>query len=168
MARRRRRQRITLIAVCVFLLLLFLAAYAAANLAAFGVVVELRGRTDLADYAGLARTRPWLFTGLVIAFLSMVGIPPLGGFAGKLALFAATIDAGYTWLAVLAVINSVISLAYYARVLGPGYFEPAPGPVPVLSTSAAVATGIAVVATVATGVVAEPLLRTFTDALLLP
>lgn len=149
-------------------LLLFLAAYAAANLAAFGVVVELRGRTDLADYAGLARTRPWLFTGLVIAFLSMVGIPPLGGFAGKLALFAATIDAGYTWLAVLAVINSVISLAYYARVLGPGYFEPAPGPVPVLGKTAAVATGVAVIATIGTGVAAEPLLQTFTGALLLP
>lgn len=149
-------------------LLLFLAAYAAANLAAFGVVVELRGRTDLADYAGLGRARPWLFTALVIAFLSMVGIPPLGGFAGKLALFAATIDAGYTWLAVLAVVNSVVSLAYYARVLGPGYFDPAVRRVPVLGRSAAVATGIAVVATVATGVAAEPLLRTFTDTLLLP
>lgn len=149
-------------------LLLFLAAYAAANLAAFGVVVELRGRTDLADYAGLARRRPWLFTALVLAFLSMVGIPPLGGFAGKLALFAATIDAGFSWLALLAVINSVVSLAYYARVLGPGYFDPAPGPVPVLGTTAAVATGVAVIATIGTGVAAEPLLQTFTGALLLP
>jgi NADH-quinone oxidoreductase subunit N len=149
-------------------LLLFLAAYAAANLAAFGVVVELRGRTELSDYAGLARARPWLFTALVIAFLSMVGIPPLGGFAGKLTLFAATIDAGYAWLAVLAVINSVVSFAYYARVLGPGYAEPAPAAVPLLGRSAAVATGIAVVATIATGVAAEPLLRTFTDAVLLP
>ena len=77
-------------------------------------------------------------------------------------------SAGYTWLAILAVLNSVVSLAYHARVLGPGYFEPAPGPVPVLGPSAAVATGGAVLATVATGVVAEPLLRTFTDALLLP
>ena len=149
-------------------LLLFLAAYAAANLAAFGVVVELRGRTALRDYAGLGRTHPWLLTVLVVAFLSMVGIPPLGGFAGKLALFAATIDAGYTWLAVLAVVNSVVSLFYYARVLGPGYFEAGATPVPVLGSVAAVATGVAATATVLVGVAAEPLLRTFSAAALLP
>lgn len=150
-------------------LLLFLAAYAAANLAAFGVVVHLRGRTDLSDYEGLARTRPWMFTALVVAFLSMVGIPPLGGFAGKLALFAATIDAGYAWLAVLAVVNSVVSLAYYARVIGPGYFDAAgPAPVSVLGLPSAVATGLAVVATIVTGVGAEPLLSVLAEASILP
>ena len=149
-------------------LLLFLAAYAAANLAAFGVVVELRGRTDLGDYGGLARTRPWLFAALTLAFLSLVGIPPLGGFAGKLALFAATIDAGYTWLAVLAVVNSVASLFYYARVIGPAYFEPAVRPAPVLGTSAAVATAIGAAATIAIGLAAEPLVAAFTGAQLLP
>ncbi|MDQ3342895.1 MAG: NADH-quinone oxidoreductase subunit N, partial [Actinomycetota bacterium] len=121
-------------------LLLFLGAYAAANLAAFGVVVELRGRTAIGDYAGLGKARPWLLVALTVAFLSMVGIPPLGGFAGKLALFAATIDAGYAWLAVLAVVNSVASLFYYVRVIGPGYFQPAAGPVPVLGSIAAVST----------------------------
>ena len=149
-------------------LLLFLAAYAAANLAAFGVVVELRGRTAIADYRGLAKARPWLFALLTVAFLSLVGIPPLGGFAGKLALFAATMDAGYEWLAILAVINSVASLFYYARVIGPGYFEPAPGPAPVLGAPAAVVTGIAGAATVAIGVMAEPLVGAFTAAQLLP
>jgi NADH-quinone oxidoreductase subunit N len=149
-------------------LLLFLAAYAAANLAAFGVVVELRGRTAIGDYAGLARTHPWLYTALVIAFLSMVGIPPLGGFAGKLALFAVTIDAGYTWLAVLAVVNSVVSLAYYARVLGPGYTEAADRRVPVLGRSAAAATGVSAMATVLLGVAAEPLLSAVADASILP
>ena len=149
-------------------LLLFLAAYAAANLAAFGVVVELRGRTAMGAYAGLARARPWLFAALTVAFLSMVGIPPLGGFAGKLALFAATMDAGYEWLAVLAVVNSVASLFYYARVIGPAYFQAAPAAVPLLGLSAAVATGVAAVATVAIGLAAEPLLAAFTRAQLLP
>ena len=149
-------------------LLLFLAAYAAANLAAFGVVVELRGRTAIADYAGLGRARPWLLLALAVAFLSMVGIPPLGGFAGKLALFAATIDAGYAWLAVLAVVNSVASLFYYARVIGPGYFQPAAAPVPVLGSAAAAATGVAAAATVLVGLAAEPLLAAFTTARLLP
>jgi NADH-quinone oxidoreductase subunit N len=149
-------------------LLLFLAAYAAANLAAFGVVVELRGRTAIGDYAGLGKARPWLLVSLTIAFLSMVGIPPLGGFAGKLALFAATIDAGYTWLAVLAVVNSVASLFYYARVIGPGYFEPAPAAVPVLGSVAATATAVAAMLTVLVGIAAEPLLSAFQGATLLP
>ena len=149
-------------------LLLFLTAYAAANLAAFGVVVELRGRTAIGEYAGLSRTRPWLYATLVVAFLSMVGIPPLGGFAGKLALFGATLDAGYAWLAVLAVVNSVASLFYYARVLGPGYFQPAQKPLPVLGAWAGTATGLAAVATVAVGLAAEPLLAQFATAELLP
>ena len=149
-------------------MLLFLAAYAAANLATFGVVIQLRGRTAIADYAGLARARPWLYTALVLAFLSMIGIPPLGGFAGKLALFAATIDAGYGWLAVLAVVNSVVSVFYYLRVIGPGYTEPAPAAVPVLGHSTAAAVAVVSVAVVAIGLVAEPLIAVFRDASLLP
>ena len=149
-------------------LLFFLIAYAVANLAAFGVVTELRGRADIGELAGLARTRPWLFAALVLAFLSMIGIPPLVGFAGKLALFGATIQAGYTWLAVLAVVNSVVSLFYYARVMGPAYFEPAERVVPVLGTSAAVATGVATALVVVLGLAAEPLFRLLTTARMLP
>lgn len=145
----------------------FLAAYVVANLAAFGVVVELRGRTDLASYHGLARARPLLFAGLVVAFLSFVGIPPLAGFVAKLQLFAATIEAGYTWLAVLAVLNTVASLFYYLRVLGPAYFEPpAAAPLPVLGRWAAAATHACVVAVVVLGVGAQPLLDGITGELL--
>ncbi len=108
-------------------LIYFVGAYALGNLAAFGVVVELRGLSDRHKYAGLSRARPWLAVTLVVAFLSFVGVPPLAGFVGKLALFAATIDAGYAWLAVVAAANSVLSLAYYLRVLGPAYLG-APGP----------------------------------------
>ncbi|MEO8910619.1 MAG: NADH-quinone oxidoreductase subunit N [Gemmatimonadaceae bacterium] len=107
-------------------LVYFLAAYALGNVGAFAVVVALRGLAKRERYAGLARSHPWLAAALTICFLSFVGIPPLAGFAGKLTLFGATIDAGYTWLAVLAVLNSVLSLAYYARFLGPIYFDEAP------------------------------------------
>jgi NADH-quinone oxidoreductase subunit N len=100
-------------------LLYFLLAYALANLTAFAVVTELRGRTRLDDYPGLARGRPLLAAALAVSFLSLVGIPPLAGFAAKLTLFAAAIDAGYAWLAALAVVNTVVSLFYYLRVLGP-------------------------------------------------
>lgn len=150
-------------------ILYFLLAYVIGNLCAFGVVVELRGRADIASYGGLARGRPLLFASLVVAFLSFVGIPPLAGFVAKLQLFAATIDAGYTWLAVLAVVNTVASLFYYLRVLGPAYFVAPPAvPVPVLGRwSAAVTIGSAA-AIVVLGVAAQPLLDSFAGAGLLP
>jgi len=138
-------------------LLFFLAAYALGNMAAFGVVVELRGLTDRGAYRGLAGPHPWLIGGLAVSFLSFVGIPPLGGFAAKLLLMGAVIDAGYTWLAVLTIINSAISLFYYARVLGPAYFGAAARPRPVLGRWAGAAVLVAVVGVVAIGVVAQPL-----------
>ena len=148
--------------------LLFLVAYALANLAAFGVVAELRGARDRAAYAGLARSHPWLLAALVLSFLSMVGIPPLIGFAGKLALFAATIDAGYAWLALLAVANTVVSLYYYVRVVGPAYTEAPLRALPRLGRWTATATGVTAVALVAGGLAAEPLLDFFAGALLAP
>src|SRR3546814_13133295 len=88
-------------------------------------------RTDtLFPYTTLFRSL--LALALVVSFLSFVGIPPLAGFTAKLSLFAATIDAGYAWLAVVAVINSVVSLVYYLRVIAPAYFEPLVAPIPVL------------------------------------
>jgi len=150
-------------------ILYFLLAYVIANLAAFGVVVELRGRADIAAYGGLARSRPLLATALVLAFLSFVGIPPLAGFVAKLQLFLAAIDAGYTWLAVLAVANTVASLFYYLRVLGPSYFEaPPPVPLPALGRWAAIATVLSAAALVVAGVGAQPLLDAFTGTGLVP
>ncbi len=149
-------------------LLLFMAAYALANTAAFGVVVELRGRTNIGSYRGLAAAHPWLAAALALSLLSLVGVPPLAGFTGKLTLFAATIDAGYLWLAVLGVGNTVVSLFYYLRVLGPVYFEAAPAPAPVLGRWAGTATLAAALGVVVAGVAAEPLLAGFTSARLLP
>lgn len=149
-------------------LLYFLLAYVLANIAAFAVVVQLRGRTDRLAYAGLARARPVLAATLTITLLSFIGVPPLAGFAAKLALFAAAIDSGYGWLAVLGAINTVVSIAYYARVLAPMYFDDLPGPVPVLARTAgftAIVTGAAVVAA---GVAAEPFFRAFDEIGLLP
>lgn len=149
-------------------LLFFLIAYAAANLAAFGVVIELRGQSGRARYAGLSRSHPVLALALVIAFLSLVGVPPLAGFGAKLALFGAAMDAGYTWLAVLAVANSVVSLAYYARVLSPAYFQPLPGrPLPALGRWARLGTVAAAAGAVIFGILAEPLLAGFDVSLLL-
>ena len=150
-------------------ILYFLLAYVVANLAAFGVVTELRGRSDIASYAGLARSRPLLATALVVAFLSFVGIPPLAGFFAKVQLFLATIDAGYTWLAVLAVVNTVASLFYYLRVLGPSYFEaPPPVPLPALGPYAGRITIASAAALLILGLAAQPLLDAFGRGGLLP
>ena len=102
-------------------LVMFIFAYALGNLTAFGVVVSLRGRTKLKDYQGLFRRRPWHAASLTLAFLSLTGIPPLIGFAAKLALFGAAIKSGFVWLAVVAVLNTVVSLFYYLRVVAVMY-----------------------------------------------
>jgi len=100
--------------------------------------------------------------------LSFVDIPPLAGFVAKLQLFLAAIDAGYTWLAVLAVANTVVSLFYYLRVLGPSYFEETPQiALPVLGRWAAAATLTSAAALVVLGIGAQPLLDAFAQGGLL-
>ena len=153
-------------------LLYFLAAYVLGNLAAFGVVVALRGLADRTSYAGLARRRPWLAFAMTISLLSFIGVPPLAGFAAKLTLFGATIDAGYGWLAIVAAINTVISVAYYVRVFVPMYFEEAAvedaasfalvGPLAVAGASAA-ALGLLVI-----GIWNGPVFGAFSAGSLLP
>ncbi|MBU6532442.1 NADH-quinone oxidoreductase subunit N [Streptomyces ambofaciens] len=100
-------------------LLFYLAAYAATNLGAFAVVTELPAARALADYRGLARSHPGLAGVLVVCLLGLVGTPPTGVFVGKLEIFSAAIDGGYTWLAAFAVANTVASLFYYLRWLAP-------------------------------------------------
>jgi len=149
-------------------LLFFVTAYAAAQLAVFGVVTELRGRTALADYRGLAGRRPLLAVAFGLALLSFVGIPPLGGFTGKLLLFTAAIDGGYAWLAAVAVANTVVSLFYYLRVLAPVVLDEQAAPVPVLGRWAAVGTAAATTMVVGLGLGAQPFLHAATSARLLP
>lgn len=100
-------------------IILFAAAYAAMNLGAFAVVAAT-GRT-LKDFDGLGRGRPLMGIAMVVFLLSLVGIPPLAGFVGKFMLFAAAVDVQFTWLAVVAIINSVLSLAVYLRIVVPMY-----------------------------------------------
>jgi NADH-quinone oxidoreductase subunit N len=91
------------------------------NLGAFGVVLALGRRgephEEIDDYAGLGFRSPLLGTAMAIFMLSLTGIPPLAGFAGKVYVFTAAVREGYVALAVIGVINSVISAGYYVRVL---------------------------------------------------
>jgi len=148
-------------------LLFFLLAYVPANLAAFGVVVELRGRSAIADYAGLARSRPGLAGTLALSFLSFIGVPPLSGFVAKLLLFLVAIEVGYTWLAVVAAVNTVVSIFYYVRVLAPAYFGDLRSPLPVLGRAAGWTALASAAGLVVTGIAAEPFTAAFKAAGLL-
>ncbi len=148
-------------------LLFFLAAYVPGNFAAFGTVVALRGRTALAEYAGVARVRPWLAGSLALSFLSFIGVPPLSGFVAKLLLFLVAIQAGFAWLAIVAAINTVISIFYYVRVLAPVYFGDAAGAMPTLGRLSDRTTVTMAAILVLTGVIAEPLVAAFSTATLL-
>jgi NADH-quinone oxidoreductase subunit N len=141
-------------------------AYAAMNLAAFAVVVAVqreRGSVDLDAFRGLGRTHPWWTVALVVSFLSLLGLPPLAGFVGKLEVFLAAIDAGQAWLAVIAVVNTVISLYYYMRVIGPAVLDRPAADASSRTRSAGspltVVLTVTAAATVGFGIAAEPLLR---------
>ncbi len=114
--------------------LFYLGAYALMNIGAFGILVWIRNRRafryTLDEVAGLARSMPWTALAMTLFMLSLTGIPPLVGFWGKLYLFTAIVNAGMTWLAVLAVIMSAVSAYYYLRVVWYMYFREAPGAAP--------------------------------------
>lgn len=98
----------------------YLISYLVTNLAAFGIVA-LVGRTicsdDLEAYSGLYRRSPGLFWALLVAMLSLGGIPPFSGFVGKLLVFGGAVQGNLVWLAFIGVVTSVVGLYYYLNVL---------------------------------------------------
>jgi len=139
-------------------LIVFGAAYVAMNLGAFAIVM-VAGRT-LEDFKGLGRVAPVTGVAMVVFLLSLAGIPPLFGFVGKILLFAAAIDAGYLWLAVVAILNSVLALAVYLRVVVAMYHqrvEGAPSP-DAANPLIVVVWSVALVITLGFGVFAQLLL----------
>ncbi|MHB8899438.1 MAG: NADH-quinone oxidoreductase subunit N [Thermoguttaceae bacterium] len=105
----------------------YLAVYAFMNLGAFALVAFLRNRLgseELPDYAGLARRSPGLAVCAAVVMFSLVGLPPLAGFAAKFAIFAQTYRAGWLSLVVIGVINTVFSLFYYLRVVKTMVLDP--------------------------------------------
>ncbi len=136
-------------------LVVFAAAYAAMNLGAFAIVL-LAGK-ELRDFVGLGRSRPAAGVAMVVFLISLVGIPPLAGFVGKLLLFGAAIEVGFTWLAVAAILNSVLSLAVYLRVVAPMYGAPKRPP-PAVALPVTAVWVAALLATVGVGLAAQVLL----------
>jgi len=101
-------------------MMFYLLAYVVTNLAAFAVVIlfaRASGSDKISDYAGLSRRSPWLAFVLLIAFLSLAGMPPFAGFVAKIFVFKAAVDSGLIWLAFVGVLNSIVGLYYYLIVL---------------------------------------------------
>jgi NADH-quinone oxidoreductase subunit N len=122
--------------------LFYLVAYAFMNIVAFAVLIAVgkfdvptihdglrppsRGET-LEDLAGLGTRKPGLAAAMALSLLSLAGMPPLVGFLAKLYIFSAAVESGFAWLAVVGVVNSVLSVYYYLRVVVTMYMTPAAG-----------------------------------------
>jgi NADH-quinone oxidoreductase subunit N len=115
----------------------YLAIYLFMNIAAFATIIARERTTGLGDsldsVAGLARTHPWLAWPLTLSMLSLAGIPATAGFIGKFYLIDAAVSGGYTWLGVVIVIGSMISLGYYLPVIATMWMREAPAPLPALA-----------------------------------
>ena len=118
--------------------LFYLSAYAATNLAAFFAIIAITskvGSDQIDNFAGMARRAPVIAAVLALAMLSLIGIPPTAGFMGKLYLFNAAVQSDLVWLALVGVINSVVSAYYYLRVVRTMYVNPAESEEGVLSSA---------------------------------
>jgi NADH-quinone oxidoreductase subunit N len=109
-------------------LVFYLAAYALMNLAAFAVIVARERETHFGDdiraVRGLGAERPLLAWPLTISMLALAGFPATAGFIGKLYLIEALVEGDYTWLAVFIAVGTMISLAYYLRVIAAMWMRP--------------------------------------------
>jgi NADH-quinone oxidoreductase subunit N len=122
-------------------LALYIVIYLFMNLGGFAIVAFVRNALrseEIADYAGLIRRSPWMVICLAVIMFSLVGLPPLAGFLGKFAVFAALADAYVVvdraggsgnyllWLLIIGGVNTALSLYYYLRVVKVMTMDPEP------------------------------------------
>ncbi len=107
--------------------LFYMVIYVLTTLVTFGLILLLSHRgfecENIADLKGLNRRSPIMAAMLMLSMFSLAGIPPLAGFYAKLAVLQAVVGAGHIWLAVLAVVFSLIGAFYYLRVVKVAYFD---------------------------------------------
>src|SRR3989442_13688614 len=106
--------------------LFFILVYVLTNLGAFAGIIALANATGgekIEDFRGLAKRAPLLSAGTALCLLSLAGIPPMAGFVSKIFIFTAAWGTGQTVLVVVALINSIISLVYYGRIVKAMYFD---------------------------------------------
>ena len=101
-------------------ILFYLAVYSAMNLGAFAIIaVAEREEQGVAfeDYRGLASRHPWFSAAIALFLISLAGFPPTAGFVAKYGLFSVVIAKGYIWLVIIAVLNTLVSVYYYLRLV---------------------------------------------------
>jgi NADH-quinone oxidoreductase subunit N len=135
-------------------ILVYLIVYVLMNVGAFLVIIavaRVTGGEDIGDFRGLGSKAPLAALALTVFLFSLTGIPPFAGFAGKYLIFAAVVQRGGFWnvlLAVIGVVNSAVSLFYYARIIKAMYLEDAvderPLAVPAVYTGVLVALAVPV------------------------
>lgn len=112
----------------------YLLAYAFMNLGAFTLLIVSAGKgerlTSYKDFSGMGARSPLTALALTIMLFSLAGIPPTAGFTGKFYLFMAALEKGFVWLTVIAVINSVVSVFYYLRLVVHMYMREQDGDAP--------------------------------------
>jgi len=101
--------------------------YVLMNLGAFGMIMMLSRAgfeaENLDDFKGLNQRKPWYAFLMMLIMFSMAGVPPTVGFYAKLSVLQAVVNAGYVWLAVVAVMFSLIGAFYYLRIVKLMYFD---------------------------------------------
>lgn len=149
-------------------LLLYTTAYSLATIGAFAALLLMQeqrnGDTQITTFKGLYTTNPALAVALGIFMMSLAGLPLTAGFLGKYFLFSLTVGK-YTWLTVVAIINSAISIYYYFRIIVAMFFQPSEStaPTPLYVPQAyQVTLLIALIGILLLGVFPEPILSVFT------
>ncbi len=144
--------------------LVYLAAYTVMNIGAFAVVAVLSERENephlISDLAGQGWNRPVLALALTVCLFSLAGLPPFVGFTGKFMIFRAAVNQGLVWLAVVGVLNSLLSAFYYLRVVYVMYMQPLPKRQPAFPRSLAITAvaSLAALAVVFIGLYPTPIL----------
>jgi NADH-quinone oxidoreductase subunit N len=135
-------------------LLYYAAAYALAGIAAFSVLLYVygdKGSESISGFNGLGKTRPAMALMLTLSLLSMAGVPIMAGFFAKFMLFTQTIEGGYLAIVLFGVVNSIVSVGYYFKLILAMYTkEPEGETTPVPGIYLAVA-GISILLNVAMG-----------------
>jgi NADH-quinone oxidoreductase subunit N len=139
----------------------YLMTYLLTNLALFAIigwVERTAGNSELSAFAGLHKRSPITAFAILIGLLSLGGIPPFGGFFAKLLVFGAAVENNLVWLAILGILNSVISLYYYLRVLKTMYVDEPVGEISLhpISPEFKVALVVSIIGIIVLGVILLP------------
>lgn len=133
----------------------YAAAYSLASIVAFAILIivkEQTGGESFDNFNGLSKKNPFLALVLTIAMLSLAGIPLTAGFIGKFFMFSTALQQYHTWLIVMAIVNAIIGIFYYFRVIVAMYFKDAERKELVSSSYYKFVLGVSVVATIILGV----------------